>query len=163
MTESIIHRGGWAPVVSLAVALFLTLLPMPDPWDQLRPQWLALTIIFWSLSLPDRVGVFWAFTTGIVADVATGALMGFHALTLSLVSYAALELHQRVRIYPLWQQALFVWLLLLLERLLALWMLGATGAPTPTLGYWAPTFVGALLWPWLVVVLRDLGHRAGAL
>ncbi len=66
-------------------------------------------------------------------------------------------------VFPLWQQTLFVWLLLLVERLLHLWLLGATGQPTPTLVYWAPTFVSALLWPWVFVVLRDLGRRAGAL
>jgi rod shape-determining protein MreD len=52
---------------------------------------------------------------------------------------------------------------LLLERLLYLWVLSATGQLTPTLYYWVPTFIGALLWPWVYAVLRDLGRRAGVL
>lgn len=158
------HTGGrWAIVLSLAIALFLSILPMPVWAEDLRPQWVALTLIFWTLSLPGRVGVFWAFGTGLVLDAATGTLFGHHALGLSLVSYVAVELYPRVRIFPLWQQSLFVWMLLLVERLLFLWILAATGQPTPTLVYWVPTLAGMLLWPWISAVLRDLGRRAGAL
>lgn len=155
-------RGGWAVLLTLAIALLLTLLPMPPAIEDLRPQWVALTLIYWCLTLPDRVGVFWGFGAGLAMDVATGSLLGHHALGLSIVAYSAVKMHQRVRIYPLWQQTLFVWVLLLLERLISLWLLGATGQPTPTLIYWAPSFLGLLIWPWLFVVLRDLARRAGA-
>lgn len=148
-------------LLTLVVALFLTILPLPAAAEDLRPQWVALTLIFWALALPDRVGVFWAFGTGLVLDVATGTLLGYHALGFSVIVYAAVELHARVRIFPLWQQALLVWLLLALERLLALWVLGATGQPMPSLTYWWSPFVGLILWPWLTVVLRDLARRAG--
>lgn len=148
-------------LLTLVAALFLAILPLPAAAEDLRPQWVALTLIFWALALPDRVGVFWAFGTGLVLDVATGTLLGHHALGLSVIVYVAVELHARVRIFPLWQQALLVWLLLVLERLLALWVLGATGQPMPSLTYWWSPFVGLLLWPWLTVVLRDLARRAG--
>lgn len=160
MSETV-TRGVWAVILSLAAALFLSILPMPSFAEELRPEWVTLTLIFWTLTLPDRVGVFWAFCVGLVLDVATGTLLGQHALGLSVVAYLALTLHQRVQIYPLWQQTLFVWVLLLVERLLSLWVLGATGQPTPTLIYWAPTFLGLILWPWLSVVLSDLARRSG--
>ena len=162
MSETV-TRGVWAVILSLAAALFLSILPMPSFAEELRPEWVTLTLIFWTLTLPDRVGVFWAFCVGLVLDVATGTLLGQHALGLSVVVYLAVTLHQRVQIYPLWQQTLFVWVLLLVERLLSLWVLGATGQPTPTLIYWAPTFLGLILWPWLSVVLSDLARRSGIL
>lgn len=161
MSEAL-TRGTWMVLLTLVAALFLTILPLPAAAEDLRPQWVALTLIFWALVLPDRVGVFWAFGTGLVLDVASGSLLGHHALGLSVVAYVAVELHARARIFPLWQQALLVWLLLVLERLLFLWVLGATGQPMPSLTYWWPTFLGFLLWPWLTVVLRDLARRAGA-
>ena len=160
MSETV-TRGVWAVILSLAAALFLSILPMPSFAEELRPEWVTLTLIFWTLTLPDRVGVFWAFCVGLVLDVATGTLLGQHALGLSVVVYLALTLQQRVQIYPLWQQTLFVWVLLLVERLLSLWVLGATGQPTPTLIYWATTFLGLILWPWLSVVLSDLARRSG--
>ncbi|WP_295391835.1 rod shape-determining protein MreD [uncultured Thiodictyon sp.] len=162
MSEAV-RRGTWAVWSSLLIALFLTILPMPAWMDDFRPPWVVLTLIFWSLALPERVGVFSAFAAGLTLDVTTGALLGHHALGFSVVAYLAVELHQRVRTFPLWQQTLFVWLLLLVERLLYLWVLGAAGQPTPSLIYWVPTFLGAALWPWVFVVLRDLARRAGAL
>jgi len=162
MSEAV-RRGAWALWLSLLAALFLSVLPMPGWIEEFRPPWVALTLIFWCLTLPERVGVLSAFAAGLVLDVTTGALLGHHALGLAVVAYVVVELHQRVRTFPLWQQTLFVWLLLLVERLLYLWVLGATGQPTPTLVYWMPTLLGALLWPWVFVVLRDLGRRAGIL
>ena len=37
----------WTVVLSLALAMFLTILPMPAVVEDFRPQWVALTIIFW--------------------------------------------------------------------------------------------------------------------
>jgi len=153
------HKGTWVILASLAAALFLTLLPLPDWVQDLRPQWVAMTLIYWALTLPGRVGVFWAWTTGLVMDVAVGSLLGQHALGFAVVAWLAVELHQRIRVFPPVQQALTVWVLLLLERLLALWVSGATGQPTPTLWYWAPTLAGVLLWPWLLSALRNLHRR----
>ncbi|MEJ2326183.1 MAG: rod shape-determining protein MreD [Chromatiaceae bacterium] len=158
MTDAPSNRT-YVIVLSLAVAVVLTILPVPDWAEELRPQWVALTLVYWCLALPDRVGVFWAWSTGLVLDVAAGTLLGQHALSLSVVAYLVVELHPRIRIFPLWQQALSVWVLLLVERLLSLWVIGATGQPTPTLWYWAPTFVGMLLWPWIFIVLRDVRRR----
>lgn len=143
-------------LASLFVALCLSVLPMPVWASAYRPQWLALTLIFWTLTRPDRVGVFSACGAGLLQDVVAGSVLGGNALTLSVVAYAALELRQRILPVPLWQQAISIWLLLLLERLLSLWLLGATGQPTPALHYWLPTFVGMLLWPWLATLLRRL-------
>lgn len=153
------RQHSWVIISSLAIALLLTILPMPDWGQELRPQWVALTLIYWSLALPSRVGVLWAWGTGLVLDVTVGTVLGQHALSLSVVAWLALELHPRIRVFPLLQQAVSVWVLLLVERLLALWVIGATGQPTPTLWYWAPTFVGMLLWPWVFIVLRDVRRR----
>lgn len=154
-------RGTWVILASLALALFLTILPVPDWGQDFRPQWVAMTLIYWSLALPSRVGVFWAFATGLVLDVTIGTVLGQHALSLSVAAWLAVELHQRIRIFPLVQQAVSVWVLLLVERLIGMWVMGATGQPTPTLWYWTPTFVGMLLWPWLFIVLRDVRRRFG--
>ncbi|MBN2886117.1 MAG: rod shape-determining protein MreD [Chromatiaceae bacterium] len=157
------RRGGWLISLSLFIAFLLTILPMPPQFDAWRPQWVALVIIYWCLMSPERLGVFSAFVIGLALDVVSGTLLGQHSLTLSLLAYLVIELHPRIRVFPLWQQTLFVWVLLLADRLLTLWVLGATGQPMPSLTYWSPTFLGFLLWPWLSVLLNDLGRRAGVL
>lgn len=153
------RNGTRVILATLVMALFLTILPMPEWAQELRPQWVAMTLVYWALALPARVGVLWAWSAGLVLDVTTGTVLGQHALSLSVAVYLAVELHARIRIFPYLQQAVSVWVLLLVERLLALWVIGATGQPTPTLWYWMPTVVGMLLWPWLFVLLRDLRRR----
>ena len=153
------RNGTQVILISVVVALFLTILPWPTWAEEFRPQWLAMTLIYWSLALPNRVGVFWGWVAGLVLDVVSGTVLGQHALSLSVTTYLAVELHPRVRVFPLLQQAVSVWVLLLVERLLSLWVIGATGQPTPTLWYWMPTFVGMLLWPWVFILLRDVRRR----
>lgn len=96
---------------------------------------------------------------GIAVDVLTGTLLGQHALGFSIVAYAATKLHLRVRVFPLWQQSLVVLLLLLSEHLIALWVIGATHKQPPGLVYWVVPPLGALLWPWLFLLLSDIRRR----
>lgn len=158
------EAGGAGNVVvigSLGVALFLTIVPLPHWALHYRPQWVALVMIYWAMSAPRHVGVFWGFGAGVLQDVISGSVLGQNALGLSVVCFLALELHERILPFPPWQQAASVWLLLLVERLLSLWTLGATGQPTPSLVYWMPTFVGTLLWPWVFVSMRRVQERFG--
>lgn len=141
---------------TMITALTLMVLPMPTAIEDYRPQWVTLILIYWCLVRPAQIGVFSGFALGIAHDVVSGGLLGAHALSLSVVAYLTEELHRRIRAFPLWQQAVAVWLLLLVERLLSLWVLGAIGQPTPALAYWLPTFVGLLLWPWLSLALDRL-------
>jgi rod shape-determining protein MreD len=92
-------------------------------------------------------------------DVVTGSLLGQHALSFSVMGYLAVELQQRIALFRDWQQALSIWLILTVERLLSLWVMSATNQPTPSLSYWTATFVSMLLWPWLAAALRGLVRR----
>lgn len=153
------RHGTLTIVLTLLVALTLEIMPLPDWATPFRPQWLLLVLIYWCMALPSRVGVGFGWVSGIMLDILTGALLGQHALGISIVAYITLKLHQRTRVLPLYQQALTVLLLLLVERLITIWVIGAVGYPAPTLWYWAAPLVGMLLWPWIYVVLRDIRRR----
>ncbi len=148
-----------AILLTLGSAWFLTIVPMPDWATGYRPQWVALTVIFWITALPDRFGVFWSFFSGLMLDVVTGALLGQHALSFSVMGYLTVELQQRIALFRAWQQAASIWLLLTVERLLSLWVLNAANQPTPSLSYWTATFVSMLLWPWFAAFLKALFRR----
>ena len=119
----------------------------------------TLVLIYWTLASPYRVGVGIGWATGIVIDVITGTLLGQHALALSLIAYITQKMHQRLRLFPLWQQSLTVLVLLLIEKLLALWVMGAISQHFPSLTFWIPPIIGMLLWPWIFIVLRDLRRK----
>lgn len=161
MSRSLPRNPYGLVLVTLVVALVLTVSALPAWASDFRPQWVALTLLYWTLTLPDRVGIFWAWGTGLVLDIATDAVLGQQALSLSVAVYFALRLHLRIRAFSPFQQALSVWMLLLVERLLSLWVYIITGGGTPGLGYWIAPFVGMLLWPLVFILLRDLGRRFG--
>jgi rod shape-determining protein MreD len=122
----------------------------------LRPDWVLLVLIYWAMALPHRVGVGIGWIMGLINDVLTGMLLGQHALAYCLVIFLTLKLHQRLRLYPLWQQAQSILILLTLGQLILLWINGMIGRPLHSWLYWAPSVLGALLWPVLFVFLRGL-------
>jgi rod shape-determining protein MreD len=145
--------------LTLLIGFVLSLLPLPEWAQNYRPQWVALILIYWCMALPERIGVGVGFVTGLLLDVLMGTLLGQHALGLSVVAYLTLKLHLRVRVMPLRQQVFTIFILLLVERLLALWTTGAAGYPTPSLLYWITPIIGMLLWPWVYIILRDVRRR----
>lgn len=149
-------QGGLVIVGSLFFGLVLTIVPLPDATEMLRPEWTALIIIYWCLALPQRVGVGVAWVAGCLQDVLTGTLLGTHALAFAVVAFLTLKLHQRVRVFPLGQQALTVLVMMLLVRAILLWINGLIGRPAGGWEHWLPALTGTLIWPLVFVSLRGL-------
>jgi len=152
-------HGRWVIVLSFIVALSLTIVPMPDWAAPLRPEWVVVVLIFWCLAVPQRVSVGTAWFCGLLLDVLRGAVLGQHALTLSLVAYVTIKLHRRIRVYPRWQQSLAVLALVLLHQLPLFWVNGMMGVSGQDWSYWLPALSSALLWPIVYPLLRDLQQR----
>jgi rod shape-determining protein MreD len=146
--------------VSLVVALILMILPIPD-WAQMyRPNWIALVLIYWSMALPQRVGLWFAFFSGIVLDTSLGTLLGQHTLALVGIVFLNLNFYQRIRVLALVQQAIYVFALLLINQVMVAWVEGILGRPTPIMAYFGAPLVGMLIWPWVFVILRDIRRKA---
>lgn len=148
------------PPLTLVAALLLMMLPLPAGLEPFRPDWVALVAMYWAFAVPQRFGVLLAWIAGLLLDVSQGTLLGQHALGLALVTAIALNMHQRVRVSPILQQAVFVVFLLLLKAALVLWISGMAGrAPDSLWLYFASPLVAFLAWPLVFVILRDLRRR----
>jgi rod shape-determining protein MreD len=141
----------WFVLLSLFAALILNFLPT-SAWSWM-PDWLALTLVFWSIREPRLVGMGAGFLLGLVMDVADASLMGQHALAYVLVTYAATALARRILWFPLWQQALHVLPLLLSVQLVQFAVRFVPGGQPPGLVYFVGPVLGALLWVPLTFVL----------
>lgn len=150
------HHGGATILLCFIFALLLQMFALPDWAETLRPDWIALVLIYWCIALPERVGVGTGWLIGLILDVANGALLGQNALALAIVAYLALRLHQRIRLFPLWQQSVSVLLLVTLHLMLVLWIKGAVGQSSETWAYWMPAFTSMLVWPPTYIILRGL-------
>lgn len=153
------HHAGWIIALSFAVAFMLTAVPLPEWAANWRPAWVALVLIYWCMALPERIGIGTAWCLGLLLDVQQGTLLGQHALGLATIAWLTVKYHQRVRVFPLAQQALVVCGYVLIMQFLNLWVRGIMGVPPQHWSFWMPAFTGMLLWPWLFVILRDLRRK----
>ena len=146
-------RNGWIIWLTFAIGLLLSISPMPQFMEILRPLWLALLLAFWALYMPHKVGMVTAFCLGLAEDVLYGTLLGQNALTLTLITFLVLSLQQRLRVFPMWQQCLVLLVIFGLAQLAQLWLSALTGNRQPTLALVLPGVISALLWPWVSVSL----------
>jgi rod shape-determining protein MreD len=152
-------RSTFAVFGSFLVAVVLAILPLPQWAEPFRPDWVGLVLIYWCIAAPERISVGTGFWVGIVLDTLYGSILGLHALAKSLTAFIAVKTHLKMRMFPRWQQAVAVCVLLLLNQLLVLWIRGMLGKAPSTFSYWTPSIVGMVVWPWLFVILRDVRRR----
>lgn len=152
-------QGGGIIVISFIAALALTIVPLPGWLAVLRPEWAALVLIYWCMALPNRVGVGVGWTVGLLVDVLRAGLLGQHALTFAIIAYITLQLYQRIRVFPLWQQACSVLLLIFLHLILQMWIMGISGDTGHRWTWLLPALSSMLVWPLLFLGLRDLRRR----
>ena len=152
-------RASWVIWLSFAIAFVFTSLPLPEWADRFRPDWVALVLIYWCMALPHRVSIGTAWFLGLLLDATKGALLGQHALALTVVSFLTVKTHRQIRVLSPWQQSGSVLLFLSINQLLVVWINGIIGHPPADWWYLSPILGGALLWPWVFIVLRDLRRR----
>ena len=147
-------------LLSALIALILTVLPLPRSLDVVRPAFLVLTVLYWSVYAPRAGGLAIGFFAGLMLDVFQGPVLGEHALALSLITYIAVREHQRIRSKPVIQQALIVFPALMLYELVLFMIDGWTGHPVTSPLRWVHTLSGALIWPPAAAILSyGAGHR----
>ena len=146
---------------SAFVALVLTALPVP-PWlDVLRPAFLVLTVLYWSVNAPRVGDIAFGFYAGLVLDVFQGPVLGQHALALTLVTYIAVREHQRIRSKPGFQQGLIVFAALAIYEFVVFAIDGWSGHLVTSPLRWVHTVTGAPIWPPAAAILAwGSGRRA---
>ncbi len=149
----------WTTVV---VSVLLMLLPLPASLVALKPYWPALVLVYWTLESNDVMSLGMAFAIGLGADMFDGVLLGEQALRLTVLVFIVLRFRARLRFFPMWQQALAVLALLFNDRLIDLALRSLAGYPMPPASYWVAPFIGALLWPFLFLLLDDVRARLRA-
>ncbi len=147
-------------LAALAVAILLSLVPLTPVLAPLRPYWVALVLIYWSLEVPKPLSLGAVFLVGLVLDIVSASLMGMHAMSLVVIVYLVRHFRARMRFFPPWQQALAVLALLVNDRIILLWITALLGEPVPTWHYWLAPLVGMAIWPWLFLAMDLLRLRS---
>ena len=147
-------------LVTLLVAGWLEVLPLPDMLELLRPEWLALTLIYWVIALPHRIGVFWGLAVGLFMDGLVGPMLGPHALAFAVIAWIADLVHKRMRVFPPVQQSAVVFMMVGALILISYLIQDAIGRAH--LAPWLmllPALTSALFWRPVYGVLRWIRRR----
>lgn len=137
---------------SIVLALAVNLLPIGE-WVW-APDWLLLILAFWGVHQPQRVGMGIAFLLGLCMDVQHTALLGQHALSYTVLMFAAHSGSRRLRWFNAPVQALQMLPLFLLAHAVSLVVRMLTGGVFPGVWLVLAPLLEALLWPvasWLLL------------
>ena len=155
------HDSFGRMLLTVLVALTLSVLPLPLWLSAVRPAFLVITVLYWSISVPRLGGIGLGFFSGLALDVFRGAVLGQNALALSAITYVAVREHQKIRLKPSFQQALIVLGALVAYEFILFAIDGWTGHPVTSLLRWIHTVTGALIWPVAAAILAyGAGRRA---
>lgn len=150
-------RGTGVILSTVIVAWMLAVLPMPDWALPFRPEWTLAVMAYWVMALPGRIGIGWCWLAGLALDILMGSLLGQHAIALASAGWLVARLHLQIRVFPPWQQALFILAAVALYEFVIFWTDGI--AATRADLRWGPILTTALIWPWLFEVMRSLRRR----
>ncbi len=145
--------------ITLFIALLLSIMPLPIGFDAFRPNWALLVLTYWSLALPNRVNVLFAWVIGFVIDVLLGSVLGINAFATALVIYVSANNYQKIRNFSLWQQSLIIGLFIALFHLTVFWLQRMVLDVDFSMHYLKPVITSAIIWPIIFLLLRKVRRQ----
>ena len=144
--DVLVTAKGWYVFLSFIIALTLNLLPLQGNALVIRPDFVALTLLFWCVNQPQRVGMSIAFCVGLMMDVGNASILGQHALAYCVILYFALIFRRRLGIFSLVQQAPQIGLILLIMQILLVLIALLSDSSFPGWHYFLASVTGICLW-----------------
>lgn len=142
-------------IISLLIAFLLTIIKLPTWIEYCRPAWIPLVICYWILALPHQIGIATAWSCGIILDILTDSILGEHALGLAITAYLILKFHRQIRVFPVWQQAFAILLLIIIYQFEIFWVQGVIGQNN--IGWYILTapVCSFIVWPLISQILKS--------
>ena len=150
------HFSWFLLVTTSLVALLAAIWPLAIWAVWIRPEFVAMLVIYWVLFAPFRVGMLYAWFVGFLLDLLVGNILCQQALGLTIVAYLVYLFHQRLRMYSMLQQALSVFAIVSLYQFIEYWIHGFTGGSFATFAILLPALSSAVFWPFTRLVLDRL-------
>jgi rod shape-determining protein MreD len=131
---------------SLLGAFVVSVLPWSGTALLLRPDFVLLVLIFWTVHEPRSIGQGVAFAIGLLMDVSDSMLLGQHALTYVIAVFGAQVLRHRILSFHLPEQTLHILSLTIVSSIVMLLLNLALGADFPGLAFLVSPVATAMCW-----------------
>lgn len=143
-----------AIIFSVIVASVLIVYPLSYGISGWRPLFMLMVMLFWVLCQPTWCGIWFAFGTGLFADLLLGTPLGLNALSFIVITFTARFLTRERRILTfsnLW----IISALAVLSHLIIVWLTQVmSGVHFSFARHWQPLLTSILFWPVLYYMLR---------
>ena len=152
--------------LTLFIALYIDSYVFSIDFQIRKPTLVLLTLIYWNMALPDKIGIMAALSLGIFVDLIEGSLLGLHGILFVLITYVCQRFFYQFRVSPLWQQSsILFFLFILYKQVFALDLIGINQDITNLsdssflLNSLMFSLFSALMWPPVVLTLRYYRRR----
>ncbi len=152
--EILLPANSWLIFFSLIAALLLNFVPLEGILLLLRPDFVALTLLYWGIYQPHHIGLSIAFIMGLLMDVSNIGTLGQHALAYCVITYFALIFHRRLRIFNPFQQLPQIILFLFLMQSIILLTALLNDFNFPGWRFFLNCFTGMLAWPFICFSMK---------
>ena len=153
-------------LLTLSIALCVDTYMFTSNFQMWKPTFVLLTLIYWNMALPDRIGIMAALSFGIFVDLIEGSLLGLHGILFILITYICQRFFYQFRVSPLWQQSFILFFLFILyKQVFALDFMNTNQDLTnlSDSSFFLTSFLfalfSALIWPPLFLILRYYRRR----
>ena len=102
--------------LTLFIALYVDTYMFSSDFQMWKPSFVLLTLIYWNMALPDRIGIMAALSFGVFVDLIEGSLLGLHGILFLLITYVCQRFFYQFRVSPLWQQSFILFFLFILYK-----------------------------------------------
>ena len=142
--------------LTLLIAFVCQLYPWQGQGIIFRPDFMLVILLYWIMRAPNLCSVGTAWFTGLLVDLATGSLLGQHALSFTITAFMALIYQRRLVLFNPWQLTAYVIVLLMFARILMLLLKLFEG--NVSLGFYHlwPVATGLVLWQAMILIFGAL-------
>ena len=103
--------------LSLSIAMIIDTFFFSEYLLQWKPLLTLLSLIYWNMALPDKVGIKEALLFGLIMDLLSGSVFGLHGLLFVLITYICQRFFYQFRVSPLLQQSAILFVLFFLFKM----------------------------------------------
>ena len=154
--------GSWRRILgTLTLAVLLEQLPWSGWALVVRPDFVLVGVLFWTLHQPERIGFGAAFLLGLLVDFQDGAVFGQHAIAYVIGVYLVLYLRLRLLQFDPHRQAAQLFPILLGVQTVVLLVGWLAVNPPAGLSILIPVLGSTVLW-YLIALFARLWHGKGA-
>lgn len=143
-------------LLSLSLALIFNIFPLSHLADHLRPEFVCLMVLYWTCAAPQRLGIAFAFTVGLVQSFIEANVWGGYSLALCVSSYLCLKNLVRFRNYSLLHQSLWLFVWVFIHQIVVSWVQGLSGYDISLWSQLASAVSTALCWPFCFIFFNWL-------